>query len=669
MNRKFTLWLSVAALLIITAEVYLPLITQEFANWDDPKHIQAVWEPSWVKAKAIALDFNLHYTGVAYYSPLHFLSLMADQAIFFPEPGPQPWIAKAFNVLYHAVNCVLVYFALGTLGFTFRACLLGALVFSVHPLQVGTVAWVSERKNLLCAMFYLGAFLFQQRYLVQERVSSLFGMGLCFFGGLLSKPQAVTFPVTATTWLFMSGKGGPQTRRVMVGVIAGLGVVAVMWGVYVVSTEISQPGMLPPPAYRPLLAAGALMFYVSKVLLPIHLAVLYPRWDVVESAPIFVFLFLFTAILGILLWFFRRRIDPRALFGAAFFFINAAPTLGFISFGHMNHSFVADHFVYLSMFGFSIIAASVCDWALERSKTHIFRRVITPILCYSYVAALGIPAILQTTLWKDPQTLWEATLKVNQTSPTAYANYGATLLTKGESQAALDALLKAADLAPGMDIIYSNLANAYKQLGKDEEALKMLENALGRNPGDPRHYINLAAALSAAGEKTKALDLLQIGAQELVDSAPLHNELGLTYTQDGRVDDAIGEFRKALAADPRLPDAYANLGAILVAQERPKEAAEVLHKGLEMMPDSRIYAALGSTEEQLGHIPEAHAAWRRAFLVRPDLPGLAQEYGQSLLKHGDPVEAQAICVVGRMVGRPCSPEVEESIAQATQALK
>ena len=143
----------------------MPVINQHFSGWDDEKFVAAVWKPGWQRAWRIVTDFKLQYTGEVYYNPLQSLSLMADQLFSTSPDQPSPGVSKLMNVVYHIANSVLVFLLLLMVGTGRRPAFIGALIFALHPVQVGTVVWVVERKNLLATLFYLASVMLFLKYL------------------------------------------------------------------------------------------------------------------------------------------------------------------------------------------------------------------------------------------------------------------------------------------------------------------------------------------------------------------------------------------------------------------------------------------------------------------------------------------------------------------------
>ena len=228
--------------------------------------------------------------------------------------------------------------------------------------------------------------------------------------------------------------------------------ISIVWGL-VMSTEVSVEGVLPPPLYRPFLAAAAICFYIYKIILPFNLVPVYPRWDVVGDIWIFVLIFVVVMGFSVVFWRFRRPIDPLIKFGGLFFIVNILLVCGLVPFGFMSHAYVADHFVYLPLIGPAIIVGRSINLIARRTSGDSYKQRFMNASYYVPICVLGVLAIKQTLLWQDPISLWEANLKVNDRSPAVYSNYGGALADRGEYDKAMAAFRKAVNLAPTLDMV------------------------------------------------------------------------------------------------------------------------------------------------------------------------------------------------------------------------
>jgi protein O-mannosyl-transferase len=644
-------WLAVIFLILIVGEVYLPITTQEFVNWDDPKHVKVVWKPSWERAWRIATDWDLQYSNVTYYAPFHFLSLMADQALARPDIAPSPWIAKAMNVFHHLLNTLLFFAFLSAAGLSRRAAFMGALVFGLHPVQVGTVAWIAERKNLLATFFYLFALYFFIKKLPTDRRYSALIL-LLFVAGLLSKPSATTFPLVAAAWVFVI----PDVRLRRRDVYALLGLMLLMsiwWGAYVTSTEISYPGVLPPVLYRPLLAAGAIFFYLGKFLCPYRLVPIYPRWDVTSEAWVFASLLLLLLAAVAVLVHNRNRIDRLILWGLMFFLINILPVSGLVSFGYMSHSFVADHLLYLPMVGLAVAVARGIEIIFERVGNRPRYRHVALATGYAIIAVWGVLTVRQTLLWRDPGALWEETLKVTTTSPTVYCNYGTVYVEKGEWAKALLFFQKAVELAPGMEVAYLNMGKIYHRMGRKDKVREMFQIALALNPENLNAVALVAVTLREDGKESVAIELLKEAIARHPDPM-LMSELGTSYREAGREQEALEAFNNALRVQPLLPDPYTGKALILISRGDIDNAIPLLKQSVALEPTPIALNALGTTYAKKGDADQALQEFIQAYRIRPDMREISHNIMTALATLRDFESADVFCSDCARRGFPCS---------------
>lgn len=638
----------------ITLGIYSALPFQEFTNWDDPKHIAAVWKPSLERAWRIVSDVKLTYTQVAYYIPLHFLSLMADQALVMPSHQPQAWISKTVNIIFHALNACLLFSLLTAAGLSRPAALFSACIFAVHPMQVGTVAWVAERKNLLASFFYLIALRVFVVYLTTRRAVWFVPLIGSFLGGLLSKPSAVTLPLALGVWALLIHRPHHDSQRATFIALGCLITISFFWGLFVLSTEISYPGILPPWYMRPLLASGVLCFYLSKFVWPVDLVPVYPRWDVGSLSFIFGGLcFILVLCVGFLIRF-RRCVEPLCLWGLAFFFLNVLPVAGIIPFGFMGHSFVSDHLAYLPLAGLAT--------ALGATLQQIFGGIALPtlrrFLFLSFGIVLALLAVLtmkQTHIWDDSATLWEATLKVNQKSAAVFHNYGNVLMERRDYEAALTMFRRAAELSPSLDVTYSRMGRIYRILGDRQQARAMFERALEVNPRALSPWLMLATMFREEGNLTEAVEILHRAVTMLPEAGVLYNELGICLRAAGRNEEALRAFQKAIRADPLVSDPYWRAAEIVLAEGDTANAMLLLKRSLQLHETPYARNMLGVALIRQGDVHAALKEFQRAYQLQPNLTGLIDNIAHALLDAGESSKARVFCLDCARQGRACSP--------------
>jgi protein O-mannosyl-transferase len=662
---RLALWLSVVLIIILTAAVYVPVINQSFSNWDDPKHVGIIWKPGWERAWRIVSDVRLQHLEVRYYSPLYFLSLMADQVLVGARDRPEAWISKLNNVLFHIANTLLLFAILLMAGAGRRAAMVGALVFAIHPIQVGTVAWIVERKNVLAVLFYLSAFLMFVKYLRSARTVYVPITITLFVAGLLSKPSVVTLPVACLAWLLIVPDLKPAGRgpAILIGLLF---LVAAGFGAFVVSTEVSYPGILPPGPYRPLLAAGSIWFYLGKFVFPHELVVIYPRWDVIRHAWVFLIGFVALAVLIAAVIRYRRSMDPLMLWGGIFFLINVLPVSGLVPFGHMGHSYVADHFAYLPMIGLAVIVARGVDVGFRSLRSQPALANLFLVGVYAVVCALGLLATRQTLMWREPAMLWEATLKVNPRSPAAYLNAGCIAMHNVQIDKALDFFKKALEINPGLYLAYQNMAIIYRGKGDLETAKQMIEKAIQLNPEDELYVVMLGTMLGDQGKYEEAIQVLKKALEANPRSAKIKTQLGVSYLESGREAEAWEQFAAAQEIDPFLPDPYMQKARILLSRGEPQEAVKLLQTTTSLRTIPAAHNMLGVAYAKTGNVPMALAEFHRAYKLAPTLAGIRDNLANALMDLTQFAQAREFCLENERAGRPCSTDTLSRLEEASR---
>jgi tetratricopeptide (TPR) repeat protein len=510
----------------------------------------------------------------------------------------------------------------------------------------------------------LSALVFFLRFPDTGKLAHAVLVALCFVAGLLSKPLAVTLPVTMAAWLLImpGGKGKSTSSYILIALLV---VLAVGWGAYVTHTEVSYPGVLPPLEYRPLLAAGAIWFYLGKFFYPTELVPVYPRWDVVGEVWGFAALFGALVLVAGVIAYFRKRIEPVTLWGLLFFLITILPVVGLVPFGYMGHSFVGDHFLYLPMVGLVIVVARSVQTCVEKLDDRKFYGEAFTAVLYVFVCVLALLAIKQTFLWRDPGALWEATLKVTKTSAAAYSNYGTVLMQKGEYKNALQYLTKSAELSPNLDIAYVNMARTYQALGDKENAWKMFSKTVEVNPQNAGARIMLAVMLREQGNVAEAAKFLEESVRLLPRDPALRTDLGISYYLMGDTDKAMQEWEKANHSDPLYPNPYIHRASILLSHgENVDLAINLLKKALTLAVSPEAHRLLGLAYARKRLVERSLEEFLKAYNLQPDLPGLRDNIANLLLDLGQTEAAEELCAEADQVGKSCSDEVRKRLKAA-----
>jgi tetratricopeptide (TPR) repeat protein len=493
-------------LLLLTAvfAAYYPALKAGYTNWDDPDYTFNNPVAALRPAAAVAAAF----TGlrVGHYHPLTDLELAAEGALF----GEKAPVRHAAGLLLHAANSALVFLLLAELLGSDLAALAGALLWALHPANAESAVWISERKNLLYAFFYLLALLAYLR-----RLSGRGGPGPVFalFGlALLCKASAVTLPfaLLALDWL----KGRPLDRK---NLLEKAGLLALALG-FTLAAAVAQGRQGALLAAR---GASLFSFYAAKAVWPLRLSALYPYRETLAAFRASPLLYgLPAAVFAGLLAAAVRRGRRLEAFGLLFFLVNILPFALIVPIGP---AMAADRYLYVPLIGLALAVSAAAGPLLATRRA----RAAAGCVLLACLAAFAALTWRRARVWESGETLWSDVLARYPASETANLNMAQALLQKGDWP----------------------------------RAQEYLNTVLRLNPDNPDALYDLGTALAMAGRPAEALPLLEKSVRVKPAAAPAWNNLGLTFAALGRRAEARRAFLAACAADPAYAPARANLAA------------------------------------------------------------------------------------------------------------
>ncbi len=486
------------------------------------------------------------------------------------------------NVALHITGVFLLWRILVLLRVP--AAWLGAALFAVHPVMVESVAWVTERKNVLCGVFYFASALFYLRWLnfgdEESRASrprALYAWSLGWYLlALLSKTVACTLPAALLLIQWWKNDGRLKAKNFLPlapFVIAGgaLGWVTAWMERHHVGA--SGSGFSLTFVDRILIAGRDLWFYAAKLLWPAKLTFMYPKWQPDPSA-IAQWLFPVAAagvVLG--LWLARKKIGRGPITACLYFVITLSPALGFVDVFPFRYSYVADHFQYLACLGLLVPAGAI----LRRAPATLTGAILIMLAFLTW---------RQTAPYRNLETLWRDTISKNPESWMAHSNLAVTVLAQGNASEALSHLETANALRPHQFEIESTMGSVLLNLGRIDDALPYLERAAGVGAIDaPVHY-NLATAYYKKERFTEALDELEKCLRFDPKYVAAYSERGAILLYQGRTDDALTNLQRAVALEPSYPPARFNLANTLLQLGKRREALEQLEQALAINPNN-----------------------------------------------------------------------------------
>jgi len=612
--------LFVAFVLAVTLVSYFHALQAEFV-WDDYEYIvDNLTLRNLEGLRRIWLDPRAN----AQYYPIVYSSFWIEFQIWQLAPTGY----HLTNILLHATNALLVWVLLRKLSL--KGAWLAALIFALHPVHVESVAWVSERKNLLSGLFYLSAALAYLRFggIIQKREGYNWGAYslalLLFVGALFSKSVTASLPAAILLVLFW--QRGKLCRRDFLllipffaaGIVAGIHT-AWLERVHVgASGPIWDFGLLE----RMLIASRALCHYLTQLFWPHPLMFSYPRWEIDASQG---WQYLYAAALGIgLISLWRVRHVRRGPLVAALFFIGTLfPALGFVDIYPMRFSFVADHFQYLASLGVIVPVASglveLGDGAFDRlDRLRGALAKILPVILCGLLVALGSLTFVQAQIYRDAETLWSDTLRKNPDSWLSHNNLGAIQGVRGETERAREHFRRTLELNPDYYIAETNLAETLTQIGEYEEAVGHLRHALEIQPAYADAHYFLWIALSQLGQMDEAvLHLRQ--ETKFNPSFQAHFRAARLLGEADRPRDALLELELAERLRPNDVATAIARGNFHLALAEPGKAARFYREAIRLDPQSAVaHNNLGRAYEGLGRAEDAERLFARALRIDPE---------------------------------------------------
>ncbi len=584
--------------LVIAA--YLPAFEAGFV-WDDSIIVNGRPVHDWTGL------WNLWFSPAdlereAHYWPVVYTSFWLEHKLW----GLAPLGYHAVNVLLHLVNVLLIWRLLQRLAAP--GAWVVAAVFAVHPLHVESVAWVIERKDLLSALFYLAAALTWVRFTEGPRPGRYLLALALFTAGLLSKSIVVTLPLALLIWCWWrAGRiGWADLSRLTPFFAIALVVTAADLAFY--ASREPLPPLDYSPIERVLIASRALWFYAGKLLWPADLMVIYPLWEISAADPVAWTYLLGAAALAGLLWLGRRWFGRGPLAGALFFAVTLAPVLGFVDYGYMQFSLVADRFQYLA--GLGVLAVLVGAAARGAGRLRVgYRRVAAAGLA-AVLVTLGTLTWLQARIYRDNVTLFSHIVAHNPQARYAHHNLVVPLANVGRLDEALAAARIAVQRTPKDVDAWSHLGHVLLRLERLDEADAVLRDALEL---DPRH-------------------------------AELNHLLGEALRKRRRHREAVEMYGKALENDPDRAMSHAGIGTALFELKRYQEALAALEKAHALGPDDPLAGATslfaGRAARETGQLEVADVHFRRAEELQPQNAALLTELSNLRFVQGRRAEAE-----------------------------
>jgi Flp pilus assembly protein TadD len=628
-HPRWSAWLPTLLLMLATLALYWPALRFDFINFDDPDYVTAnLHVQGGLSWEGVKWAFS-NTEQAAYWAPLMWLSHELACQLF----GLHAWGHHLINVLLHAANTALVFVIFRQMtGAVWRSLILAAL-FGWHPLRVESVAWITERKDVLCAFFGFLSLLFYARYgRGAGRISYSYWLALLFFAlGLMSKPMLVTWPFVMLLLDYWPLKRiydfppsphfGAASRFTIYDLkpllLEKIPFFALAAAASIVTYVVQkQGGAVAAIETLPLGArvGNALISYcryLGKTFWPTDMAVFYPHPGYWPVAEVLLAGMLLTGLSALV--FMKRGRHPYLLVGWLWFVGTLVPVIQLVQSGQQA---MADRFTYVPSVGVLMLTV----WGVHELARRWWHHVM--VLSLAGVSAIIFCFALtreQLGYWQDTETLFRHALDVTQSNSIAHDALGDALAKKGQIAAAISHFQEALRLMPNNAYAHNNFGYVLDKQGQIDEAISQFQEALRLQPDDAEAHNNFGVALLHKDQTDEAISQFQEALRLKPDDAKAHNNLGIALLNKDQIDEAISQYQEALRLKPDYAEAHNNLGVALLHKDQTDEAISQFQEALRLKPDyAEAHNSLGVALFKKGRIDEAISQFQEALRLRPD---------------------------------------------------
>ena len=605
----------------------------EFVNYDDPAN---VYENSVVQkglsGQAVVWAFT--HRQIGNWIPLTTLSHVLDCQLFGLRSGAHHLV----NVLWHTANAVLLFLVLRQMtGSLWRSAFVAA-VFAVHPLRAESVAWISERKDVLSGSFFMltiGAYVRQVR---QPSRAGYVAVVLLFACGLLAKSMVATLPFVLLLLDYWP-LGRLHNARQLVGLFREkIPLVALSAGACVAAALMFGPLVRNrlPIFERIGNALVSYVVYLWQMIFPAGLAAHYPVAP--DGQPIWLvcLAFVLLAAISALLVAWREEC-PYLLMGWLWYLGMLLPVIGIVQIS--SDAAHADRYTYLPEIGLALAVT----WAVaDLSALWKNRRMVLGALMVAVTGALIVWGHHQTSYWRNDESLWTRALDCTSGDSVAHNNLGTTLSKSGKLGFAVEQFRKALQIKPDYPDALRNLGVAFFDTGRKEEAIAQYRKALELKPDYVEARRDLGIALFDTGRKEEAIAQYRKALELKPDYVEARNNLGIALRQNGDLDGAVAQYQKILEIKPDDAEARNNLGNALGIKGDLEGATVQYRKVLQIHPSyAAVHNNLGNALGMEGDLEGAVAQFRKALELNPDYAEAHYDLGAAFVKIGKLDEAIA----------------------------
>lgn len=566
-------WALAAFVLLATFAVFSPALKNDFVNWDDDINVTENANVAQLNGTSLKNMFTETVSGS--YTPLTTLSFAIENKIF----GMKAAVFHLNNLLLHLICTLLVFIFLRSLGASLFVSFVATLLFGIHPMRVESVAWVTERKDVLYGAFYLLSMIFYLRYRKSRKQLFFFLTLAAFVLALLSKIQAVSLPLSLILIDYYLDNKFSLKQVISKIPFFLLSLVVGLLGVYLLSRQGSlETNEAMPFLQRIFIGTYSLCVYLIKSYWPYEMSAIYPDPEKINA----VFYGSALALIALALLIYKYGRDRKeVVFGTLFFLVNIIFMLQIVGAGQ---AFLADRFTYIAYIGLFFLLA----WALEflfsgKTKTAV---VVCSIL---YFAALGIVTWNRTQVWKNSETLFTDVIRKYPDASMAHNNLGIYYRDHQQDDRAVESYTRAIETNPQGYRSYTNRGEVYFEKGQTDKALTDMNMALKIKPGYSKALNNRAAIWGSMKKFNLAIDDLNKAISQDPGNLKALSNRSLAWYSMGKFDKASEDATSYLKLKPDDVDMLNQRGLCFDQMNRNQEALDDFTRAIQLRPASGIF--------------------------------------------------------------------------------
>jgi tetratricopeptide (TPR) repeat protein len=632
--RKYRLLFIGLGLVLLTCFAYSGVRYCDFIYFDDPVYLTENYNvKKGVTLEGVKWAFTSGYA--ANWHPVTWLSLMVGCELYGLDPA---W-HHLTNLLIHILNVLLLFLLFNKTTNDVYKSLCVAALFAVHPIHVESVAWVTERKDVLSGFFWISTLILYTWYTKEKTWKSYLVVIISFSLGLMSKPMLVLLPVVLLFFdywplsrlsfpkrppgAFIEGK----KTDIRTAVFEKIPLLFLSFGSAVVTILVQhhegavRSASEVPYGVRISNAFFSYVLYLKKLFWPADLAMLYPHPGEMKVLPAVLSVILLLAVSIIAVRFLKKY--PYFFVGWFWYLISILPVIGFVSIGDIV---MADRYAYLPFIGLYVLLVFTLG---DMMKFDRLKKIKIPGMILLFFV-LSLLTNIQAGYWKDSVTLFKHTLSVTDNNYVIQNNLGGAYWQEGKKEEALRHFKAALELKPDYAEAHNNLGSVLEKIGQEEDAIFHYKKAIAIHPDFPKAVYNLGVLYGKQGDMTTSVELLEKAIRLAPEFGEAHYNIALAYWLSNQVEKALQHYQEAVRIDPvKFPGAYVNIGRLLVTQGKVEEGRRYLEQALNANPqDAEACYYLGLLSLHQKKAEQAMAYFKKTLNIQPDHAGALKQLEQ-----------------------------------------